>query len=256
MTTIDLAALNSATKYPSIETYHKLDERGTLTEELNFEFDGQVIMTEKVDGTSGRIIRMPGNDYIIGSRNELLYAKGDRIGNPCEGIAEHLRPVAERLGALDDDRYIHVYYTEVYGGRIGAQHRQYTGQGAVGHRLFDVALVPVEVLEWPVEKISSWRQQGGQKFFTEGTLQLVAAAGKIPLVPRVGTAYGLPTSREEMEQWLRAALPHTNVALDDDGGAKAEGLVLRTVDRRTIAKARFADYAKALNPQPTKKRRP
>lgn len=256
MTDINLAALNSATKYPSIETYHKLDG-GTLTEDLNCEFEGAVILTEKVDGTNGRIIRLPGNDYIIGSRNELLYAKGDRIGNPTEGIAAQLRPVADRLGILDDDTYLHVYYLEVYGGRIGAQHKQYSGHGAVGHRLFDVALIPVSVLENSVEQISAWREDGSQRFFTEPTLWRFAQAEKIPLVPRLAVAEAdeLPTTRQVMYEWLQSALPHTNVALDGDGGSKPEGIVLRTGDRRVIAKARFADYAKALNPQPQRKNR-
>ena len=72
MTNFD--ALNSATKYPPIEMYHVLDERGTLTEDLTFGFAGDVVFTEKVDGTNARIILLPGGDYIIGSREHLLYA--------------------------------------------------------------------------------------------------------------------------------------------------------------------------------------
>jgi hypothetical protein len=252
-----LSALNTATKYPSIETYHKLDG-GTLTQERNFEFEGTVILTEKVDGTNSRIIRLPDGDYIIGSRNELLYAKGDRIGSPVDGVADHLRPIADRLNTKHtNEEWIEVFYLETYGGRIGAQARQYSGKGSVGHQLFDVALVPVEVLAWPLEKISSWRNGGGQKFLTEPALQRAGVQENLPVAPRLGTvaADALPLDLVTMENWLRVALPCTNAALDDAGGAKAEGMVLRTYDRRTIAKARFADYARALNPQPKKGRR-
>lgn len=256
----DPAKLNTATKYPSIETYHLMDG-GILqgSPAMLFPDDEQAILTEKVDGTSVRIIRLPGNDYWIASRNDLLYAKGDRWGDQSERIIEHLRPVADRLRATDDDTYIHVYYVEVYGGRIGSQSKQYTGHEKLGHRLFDIAFVPVEVVERPeatVESLSTWRKAGGLRFATESTLQRFAEAEKIPLAPRLGTvdSGALPTTLEGMETWLRSALPGTNVALDDDGGAKAEGIVLRTATRSVIAKARFGDYAKALAPQPQKKR--
>jgi hypothetical protein len=148
----------------------------------------------------------------------------------------------------DDDMWIHVYFVEVYGGNIGRHAGQYTGHQTTGHRLFDVALVPMEVLDWSTAKVASWRDGGGQKFVTESTLFRFAQAEKLPLAPRLGTvsAEKLPTTLEGMEEWLWAALPCTNVALDDDGGAKAEGIVLRTQDRSVIAKARFADYARTL----------
>ena len=72
---MDLDCLNSATKYPSILTYHGLGERGRLTEEVAT-FPDMAILTEKVDGTNGRIILPPGDDYFIGSREELLYDSG------------------------------------------------------------------------------------------------------------------------------------------------------------------------------------
>ena len=72
--TVDLSKINSLTKYPSIPTYHKLDPKnGSLLEEaLNFQ--GTLIATEKVDGTNARIICLPDGNYLLGSREELLYA--------------------------------------------------------------------------------------------------------------------------------------------------------------------------------------
>ena len=132
---VDLKALNSLTKYPSIPTYHHLDPRnGGLTEEA-VPFAGQVIGSEKVDGTNSRIIMLPGGGYLLGSREELLYARGDLIGNPALGIVEHLKPVAERLTPPAGDDPITVYYLETYGGKIGGQAKNYSARGTVGHRL-------------------------------------------------------------------------------------------------------------------------
>lgn len=254
---MNLRALNSATKYPQINTYHHM-EQGILQEgrAMVYPPGAKVILTEKVDGTNCRIIRLPGNDYFIGSRELLLYAKGDRAINPFEGVVEHLLPLADRLPPVETDM-IEVLYLETYGGRIGAQHKQYTGAGNVGHRLFDIAFIPADCLDMQPEELANWRDHGGQTFATEGTLNRIADLFKIPLTPRLGVvdASDLPADLVTMENWLRVALPVTWVALDDRGGAKAEGLVLRTHDRSVITKARFADYAKTLNPQQRKRKK-
>lgn len=54
-----LSYLNSMTKYPSIPTYHKLNEKGILTAERNVIFDEPVFATEKIDGTNARILLIP-----------------------------------------------------------------------------------------------------------------------------------------------------------------------------------------------------
>jgi len=97
--TTDLRALNSATKYPSILTYHKLGERGRLTDVLNIDPQGSLVVTEKVDGTNTRVIFMPDGYFLIGSREHLLYAKGDLIGNPALGIVESIKDLAEQMGS-------------------------------------------------------------------------------------------------------------------------------------------------------------
>ena len=93
---VDLRRLNSATKYPSIMTYHSLGEKGSLLDEHMDMGDGELIFTEKVDGTNSRIVVAPGADYVLGSREELLHARGDLIFNPALGIVEAIRDVAER----------------------------------------------------------------------------------------------------------------------------------------------------------------
>lgn len=121
----DLGKLNSMTKYPSIPTYHALGDRGTLLEQT-VNFDGEVILTEKVDGTNSRIVLLPDGNFVLGSREELLFAKGDLIGNPALGIVNALKDVANSLMPLKNS--ITVVFLELYGGRITAASKQYTGQ--------------------------------------------------------------------------------------------------------------------------------
>jgi RNA ligase-like protein len=135
--TVDLAKLNSLTKYPSIVTYHTLDPKnGGLLDEVAA-FAGTVIGTEKVDGTNSRVICLPDGSYLLGSREELLYGKGDLIGNPSLGIVDALKETAARL--CDGGRAeITVYYFEVFGGKVTAASKQYTGEQRVSFRLFDI----------------------------------------------------------------------------------------------------------------------
>lgn len=258
---IDMAAINSATKYGSIETYHKLASN-KLTEELNFTFEGNVILTEKVDGTNGRLIVMPDGDYFIGSRKEILYAKGDRRIDPTESIVETMLPLAKAMVTETrrtvDGQWVTVFYGEVYGGKIGPAGKQYTSVGATGFRLFDIAYIPMEVLAWPRPNIALWRDGGGQKFANEATLQRAAESTGLSLTPRLGTvsASSLPRTLESMDLWLGNTFAVHSLAMLDgaDVPGASEGLVLRTHDRSVIAKARVDDYANVLRPH-TKRRR-
>jgi hypothetical protein len=246
--TTDLNAINSLTKYPSIPTYHVLDpSNGDLLDEVTA-FAGPVIGTEKVDGTNGRIIFLPDRTYLIGSREELLYARGDLIGNPALGIVDALRPIADR--ARVDSAAIVVLYLEVYGGKIGAASKRYTDSRNVGWRLFDVCVLDdhAEMLDWPPERISAWREAGGQLFLAEEDLQSTAAREGLELTPRLFTlaGEGLPTDLETTRAFLAEHCELTRVALDDTQPGQAEGVVLRTPDRAVIAKARFQDYDRTL----------
>ncbi|MFC7428120.1 hypothetical protein [Nocardia tengchongensis] len=86
----NLEAVNSLTKYPSIPTYHQLGERGRLTEAVS-EFAGPVIGTEKIDGSNARIVSLPDGSWLLGSREELLCAQGDLIGNPTRSMIAKAR---------------------------------------------------------------------------------------------------------------------------------------------------------------------
>lgn len=246
----DLRVLNSLTKYPSIPTYHELDPRNGGLVESATAFPGEVIATEKVDGTNSRLVLLPDGGYVIGSREELLYACGDLIGNPALGIVEQLRPVAERLIAAHEGG-LHVYYLELYGGKVGGAARQYSADPArFGWRLFDVVLLEEweAALSWPPAQIPAWRDAGGQPFAGEETLLALAAAAGLEPTPRLFRADTLPESIAGMHALLTERLPATLAGLDGTPG-RAEGIVFRTPDRKVIAKARFADYER------TRKRR-
>lgn len=248
-------ALNSATKYPSIETYHVLGERGRLTEKIGPFADvteGMIIFTEKIDGTNGRIVLLPDGDYFIGSREELWYAKGDRVENPKLGIVNTLKPLAEKLSNKEFVVGITTLYLEVYGGgREMPAAREYTSNGSFGYRLFDVSYSSSEVLSWEAQRIASWRENGGQQWLDEDGLQTISYDRGISLTPRVGTmrAENLPKSVEGMHQCLKNCLPRTWVALDENSGGRSEGIVLRTENRSRIAKARFQNYERTLDIQ-------
>jgi hypothetical protein len=242
----DLQRLNTLTKYPSIPTYHTLDPKngGLLPETVCF--DGDVVATEKIDGTNARLICLPDGSYVLGSREELLYARGDLIGNPALGIVEAFKPLAESLAHPVSPSAITVFYAEVYGGKVTGASKQYTGNLAVGFRLFDVVVIDdwAERLAQDARDISAWRDAGGQRFLDEMALAQAAATAGFALTPRVATlpADALPTGIEAMHEFLKTTLPATLSALDDDAGRRPEGFVLRTADRRVIAKARFDDY--------------
>lgn len=246
---IDLRVLNSLTKYPSIPTFHTLDAKNGGLLESSVGFEGPVIGTEKVDGTNARIVSLPDGTYLLGSREELLYAKGDLIGDPAQGIVAALRPLADTLAPVAADE-IRVHYLEVYGGKITQAAKQYTGERNVGFRLFDVAVVDdyATKLSWPAAKVSSWREAGGQSYLPEPDLLDAAARDGLDVTPRLFTldAGELPTEIEKMSRFLAERLPRTLSALDGAAGGQAEGIVLRSADRATVAKARFQDYERTL----------
>lgn len=247
---MDLNKLNSMTKYPSIPTYHAMGEKGSLTDQRVALPEGCLLGTEKVDGTNSRIIRLSDNAYVIGSREELLHARGDLIWNPAQGIVEALRPVAERLVTNGEHAFgnlLWVFYLEVFGGKVTAGSKQYTGTQRVHWRLFDVAQFGTyqALLEQPVEEIARWRDNGGQSFLSEQELQAGAGNWGFELTPRIPID-AVPTGHREVLEWLHRVIPETRCKLDGEAGGRPEGLVVRTADRSVIVKIRFEDYERHL----------
>lgn len=246
---VNLDALNSMTKYPSIPTYHQIDPSNGSLSEPCVRFTGPVIATEKLDGTNARVIALPDGTYVLGSREELLYGTGDLIINPFEGVVDALRPFADAMKPVPD--VIRVYYVEVYGGKIGGKvAKRYTSNRTVGVRLFDVVEYwdHETVLAWPVERIASWRQAGHQPYVPERRLMRCGMDIGILLTPALFEMDGadLPTGIDEMQEFLTQHLPTTQCGLDPETAGPAEGVVLRTPDRQIIAKARHEDYARTI----------
>lgn len=242
-------ALNSATQYPSIPTYHCLGERGRLTEERNVTFDADVEVTEKIDGTNTRIV-VPHPSFgrpVIGSRTELLHYLGDLIANPAQGIVETVRDIALRMefNLRAAHETLMVVFGEVFGGRASSGSKNYSTTGTTGFRIFDIAIVSLDLLDWDIERVAGWRDNGGQMFLHTDQLTDFAEPFGYDLVPRVA-GDPPPSGIAETAAWLTAVIEKTHVALDDSGQGRPEGVVVRTPDRSRIAKIRFEDYQRTL----------
>ncbi len=253
-----LDKLNTATKYPSIPTYHKLGDRGRLTDELNVDFgDDEVVVTEKIDGTNARIVcfaepsldigggRQP-DSYLIGSRREFLFASGDLLHNPSNRIVETVRPFVDEVvvGVEWTNLSVRVLYGEVYGAKVGKHGKQYS----TSERSFCVFdtwwLEPHFLLEWlnsaPLEEVSRWRKAGAQPFMDWNHDDFLIWHR----VPEL-TSEPPPRSIVDTYEWLHQ-FTETRSHLGVKGSGRAEGVVVRTPDRSKIAKIRFEDYRRTL----------
>lgn len=245
--------INSLTKYPSILTYHDLGEKGMLkeafSENLSFKDCEKCYITEKIDGTNSRIILLNG-DYFIGSRENFLYAKGDRFGDPSLGIAENVKPAANRLSEcsrLKKD-VLYILYGETYGGAVTAGSKNYTGNKSYGFRIFDVIQMELdqleEVLKGTADQIASWRERGGQSYLdVDHFRQWAAENAEVETVPYISTVMGseIPLSLSDVFDWLSQ---FSNTLAGINSAGKAEGVVIRNSDRSLIRKLRFEDYAR------------
>lgn len=247
-----LRALNTMTKYPSIETFHAMGERGRLLEQHVVPRE-PVSVTEKIDGTNARIV-LAGGQFLIGSREEWLTFSGDLVRNPQLGIVDTLLGLARDL--LKDGHGtgtgMIVLYGEVYGGKLNHA-SSYTAAGELGFRLFDAFIASdLEVsaqLQRPLGDIAAWRDAGAQPFLHQRDLDELAGFMRLEQVPTLGT-WTLPekgVSVREMGDILAASIDTTLAPLDGEPGP-AEGVVIRTPDRRWIRKVRFEDYRRTLAP--------
>jgi hypothetical protein len=262
---LDLRKLNSITKYPSIKTYHEIGERGrlnpALTDGETFLDRGDVSVYEKVDGENSRIIltRNTGTrysfDHFIGSREDLLFAKGDRIANPYGGISALLSPLADHLEEKvwdylrDPDIALVVLYQESYGGSSTRAGKNYTNNKTQDYRVFDVfSLTYTELnrlMGLPLDKIASWRDNVGQPFFNEAQKRHFIANTGLKCAPLLTTIPSgeMPLTLEDTHAWLKN-YEVTKVGINVEG--KSEGVIVRSDDRSMIRKIRFEDYERTL----------
>lgn len=255
-----LRKLNSITKYPSILTYHNLGPKGSLVDSLveNMSFENKPIyITEKIDGTNSRIVFITDAngaavDYIIGSREELLFARGDRIINPALGVVNNLKPVADAIVLLSDGNIplmpntMYCLYGETYGGNINGA-KQYSGHGAYGIRFFDMWQTPLDhvedLLQMDIDQISRWREHSGQPFVCVDVLKEFCDKFDLNRVPYIRETVGteIPHDLQGVWDWMQEFATST-AQIDSDGKGMSEGVVVRYADRSLIRKIRFEDY--------------
>lgn len=258
--------LNSATKYPSIPTFHEMDlKTGLLDPGVQVDFKDQLVnVTEKIDGTNARIVMIPGSisqdglaHWVIGSRESLLACDQDWFPNPELGIVAELWATAEDLLCQGvEDRGLRVYFFEVYGGSVGQNGKQYAkDKEAFGHRLFDVVEFDDELFAKTMshgrEEISGWRQRGNQPFVGWDRFLEIAQETNLERVPIIersinpaGICFdGLENTLETLREWFPDG---SEATLDPGALGRSEGVVFKSLDRKTTAKLRFQDYESSI----------
>jgi hypothetical protein len=249
---LDPQLLNTATKYPSIPTYHKMLDRGLLgSERVAFPASEEVLVYEKIDGCNGRLTVLPNGDWLLGSREEWLTCDGDRLANPALGMAEALSPFVKKLAyglfSFVPEDTVYTAYFELYGGRETGSWRHYATEPTPSIRFFDVSSVSCAQITGDREALSRWRDQGGQTFLKVEDAAMIAISLGVGIAPFLGPVVGqLPTTHAETLAFLVQVAPHTRCSLDDTSRGKAEGVILRTRSRSVIAKLRFEDYERTL----------
>ena len=255
-----LKKFNSLTKYPSIPTYHEIVNgklQNNLTPGLDF-YNKQIEISEKIDGENLRIcfIKEPNKpvDYLIGSREELIYSRGDRIinnyGNMVNTTINIAENIAQELMVSNGNYGVSCFYFEIYGGKTNKR-KNYTNDSTIfGLRLFDHWQMSIEdvnvILELPIERISSWRENKGQPYSSTEKRFEIAEKYMLNKVPYLATVESIPNTIVETYEYLKQ-FATTQAGLNVDG--QAEGIVIRTADRQQIAKIRFEDYLKVLFPE-------
>lgn len=252
---IDIRKLNSITKYPSIPTYHELADREKdgLKEQLivSFSQDEELNIYEKIDGENSRIVLIGDGydvDYFIGSRKELLHAKGDRISIPTGNIANYSKPIADKLSNwFKGSVGVLVIYFESYGGQT-PKTKQYTHDKTQYGRVFDAFELSKdkfeELMNMELSKIASWRDNGGQPYFNVGDLEMLTEVLELPTAPLLKSVKSeIPTEIEPTLNWLEQ-FRETRVGINQIG--ESEGVIVRTKDRNKIVKIRFEDYEKTM----------
>ena len=259
-----LAKLNTLTKYPSILTYHALGKRGGMTSELcngeSFKDDDDLYITEKVDGTNTRLI-MLADSFLIGSRENIVYAKDDKIIN-----SEIVKPTLEALREYEasnafnpNDKKMVVIYGETYGHKI-ATGKQYTTpeDKSRNFRVFDVMSIDYEFVQdlmsdETIDSIANWRDHMQQPFLDRNIVKREFDAQGIDTVPDRMVIKGkdMPKDVEETYAWLQqfshslSTISPTPEDLEHNKKfGQAEGVVIRNADRSMIRKLRFEDYEK------------
>lgn len=278
----DIDVLNSMTKYPSIPTFHEMKE-GRIIEKLTYDLPNSsnwfncspdfkdLFVTEKIDGTNARIVLFR-DKVIIGSREEFLYASGDTLFNNAMGIVDTLKDTVESIYNYRNDIFDFIeysmggnkllyvtFYGEVYGGKIGKNAKNYVGYDSrkvnTDFRLFDIASMTEDLYQtvstYTPENLSSWRENGGQKFFLVDDsifqfMNSIMSLSAVPFIKKLNSE-DMPVYREDVYNWLKEVSEKTRASIDGIVYGPSEGVVIRNKNRTFIAKIRHEDYSRIFN---------
>jgi len=241
--------LNTLTKYPSILTYHKFSEdrilENSLSEGQSFGDTEVCEISEKIDGTNTRIISFH-DDFVIGSREQLLFAKGDRFADPALSIVKTVKNTAQTINdVLKNDGMFHVVFGETYGGNVTQGSKNYTSDKTFSFRIFDKLTLSLDELDSYLSEdlsmIAGKREQGRFRFDSVDNLVEFGAKIHVSTVEYYPEVVGseIPKTVEETWEWLQA-FRTSRSGINSNG--PSEGVVIRTKDRRMIRKIRFEDY--------------
>jgi hypothetical protein len=261
----DLSKLDTMTKYPSILTYHALGDHKTLlpgfVQDTGFNDDEMYYGTEKVDGTNTRIVLL-NDDFMVGSRDRLLYRKGQDINNLKNVLAKTVdwdithtvAEIAKNLSSKNShDNCLRIAFGETYGNNITQGSRNYVNDKECAFRLFDLVTEDEEtvrkIIDYPIDKIAGWRNHDHQHFVDVDELTSFAEANNLNKTPYLFTIKGneIPKTLNDVLDWLQQ-FSKTKAGINAIG--KAEGVVIRSKDRSFIRKLRFEDYEKTLRKYP------
>lgn len=249
---------NSLTKYPSIPTYHTMKEGILLDSITNRLIDSntKVYITEKIDGTNTRIL-VYNNDYIIGSREDWFYAKGDRVfPSSVKGFA-FISKVAEQILATKKlkPNTLYCIYGELYGTDIQKTWTHYTSsKDSFDYRIFDVWSMGKSAFSEMSDNItandaSNWRENNSQPWLNVEELEDLCKNIDCERVPyqKTDILLNIPiTKLGAFEYLMNYRITGINLDDSDKKCKDGEGIVVRTSDRKYIVKLRFEDYIKTF----------
>ncbi len=276
----DIEFLNCVTKYPSIDTFHRLQDGRFPTNDTNhnpasLELLGlkKLDVYEKIDGVNVRVILVPGCQpgITIGSRESILYISESAVYSNNHDIVETIFETPEFETLVNNIQNspttgeMIVLYGEVFGGKTNNHKRYHDGNPKVrGFKLFDVAVFNKTIFEELHEKslndISLWREKHkmpGVLWFTPENAPKEYGIPESLWAPKHDPLC-IDPSFFRCRVWDIKDLLHLNlkwrksrVLLDNSKeyqlGGTSEGVILRAQNRRDfICKIRFEEYDRIL----------
>lgn len=101
------------------------------------------------------------------------------------------------------------------------------------------------MLSLPQEKIAEWREHGHQPFYNEMDKTSFVKQFDLEFAPLLMKEEGVtfPKSIEDTYAFLK---PFKQTKVGIDAAGKAEGIIVRSVNRKHIRKIRFEDYERTF----------